>query len=170
MTKRLFNKRPGMIALSKAGSGLLGVGIAVVASGCHLMVNPYIDELAMQPLVTTPSAQQAQAASVAPVATHRDYEPVELTAKDGSVTHGPLYFEDPFEDRGSEDGRFAWSGEEYMYFIHGPACYLLKGGLFPISAVVTPPWVTMVSDGRVSQRTWRMDHDAQRWECEARRE
>ena len=169
MTRRLFNKRPGLTVFRRVGSGVLAGVIALIASGCHLMVNPYADELAMQPPVTTPSAEQAQAAPVAPTATHRDYEVVEATAKDGSVTHGPLYFEDPFEDRESEDARFAWSGEEYIYFIHGPACYLLKGGLFPISAVVTPPWVTMVSDGRVSQQTWRMEHDAQRWECEARK-
>jgi hypothetical protein len=138
------------------------MGIVAGAGGCHLMVNPYTDEIAMEPAVTTPSAEQAQAAQVAVTVTQRDYDLVEVRVEDGSVTHGPLYFEDPFEDRGSEDGRFAWGGEEYLYFLHGPGCFLFKGLVFPISAVVTPPWITMASDGRVSQRAWSMVHDARR--------
>lgn len=162
MTKRRFTPPRDRFNLLRAGRWVLVLGIAFGTGGCHLMVNPYTDEIAMAPPVTTPSAEQAQAAQVAVTVTQRDYDLAEVRAKDGSVTHGPLYFEDPVEDRGSEDGRFAWGGEEYTYFIHGPGCYLLKVVLFPVSTVVTPPWVTMVSDGHVSQRTWRMDHDSRR--------
>ena len=163
MTNSRFCALSARLAQCRIAALVLGVGVAAVAGGCQLAVNPYTDEIAMEAGATTPSAQQARAAEVTATIQQRDYALTEVTAQNASVTHGPLYFEDPFEDKGSDDGRFAWSGEEYLYFIHGPGCFLLRGALFPINAVVTPPWTVMVSDGRLSRRALGMEHDAVRW-------
>lgn len=118
----------------------------VAATGCQLMVNPFADEMACRPPVTTSSAAQARAAQVTPSVRHRDFATMKLAERDGAVTHGPLYFEDPFVSRGSEDGRFAWTFEELLYIFYGPARFGINGGFLPVSAVVSPPWTVMASE------------------------
>ena len=139
------------------------IGILACASGCQLLINPYVDELAGRPAVTTLSADGARTAEATPTVLQREYDQTAVCPQDGMVTHGPLYFEDPFESRGSNDGRFAWTGEEYLYFLYGPGRFLLNGAFFPVSAVVTPPWLVMASDGHPGRRAWGEDHDAERW-------
>jgi hypothetical protein len=81
---------------------------------------------------------------------------------DGTVTHGPLFFEDGFEDQGSEDGQFAWTGEDYLQMFYWRGRFLVNALCFPVSAVVTPPWVVMASDGEPSRRIAGLNHDAAR--------
>ena len=89
------------------------IGASVLfATGCQLMVNPFRDELAGRQEMTTASVEGARAAKTTPTVRQRDYAPFELHAENMGVTHGPLYFEDSSEDKGSEDGRFAWTGED----------------------------------------------------------
>ncbi|MFH1109258.1 MAG: hypothetical protein V1790_08700 [Planctomycetota bacterium] len=144
---------------------LLALCVAVfgaVVGGCQLMVNPFHDELAGPQQMTTPSVEGARAATAAPSLRQRGYAPVEIHAENGAVTHGPLYFEDPFEDKGSEDGQFAWTGEDYLQAAYWRGRFLVNTLLFPISAIVTPPWTVMESDGHLSRQALGMDHDAQR--------
>lgn len=136
---------------------------AAFAGGCQLMVNPFKDELAGQRVMTTASVEGARAATVTPTVRQRDYTPFELHAEPDGVTHGPLYFEDRFEDKGSEDGRFAWTGEDYWQLFYWRGRFLLNTVFFPVSAVVTPPWTVMESDGRLSRQELGYDHDAERW-------
>ena len=155
-----------MNRISRTGSVLAAPSLilmAICASGCQLLVNPFTDELANRPAVTTPSVQVAREARVERAVLHRTYKPIEVAVVDGAVTHGPLYFEDPFEDKGSQDGKCAWTGEDYLYLLYGPGRFSLNSVLFPVSAMVTPPWVVMASDGRLSQQALGMDHDAERW-------
>jgi hypothetical protein len=135
----------------------------VFTAGCSLLVNPFTDELAGQGPVTTPSADVVRAAPVETAITQRPYAEVQVNAHDGTVTHGPLYFEDPFEDTGSEDGRFAWTGTDYLHaWLLGPGRFAVNAVAFPISAVVDPPWVVMASDGQPSRSVAGMKHDAER--------
>lgn len=156
-----MNKRSRMMLRYAESAALVCVAFAV--GGCQLFVNPWNDELACRPAVTTPSVELARAAAANPHTAQRDVEPALLPSADGSVTHGPLYFEDPFEDKGSVDGRFAWTVEDYFAFVYDGGRFLLNGMAVPVSMIVTPPWTVMVSDGKVSrQLVWR-DHDATRW-------
>jgi len=142
---------------------VLGVVVlASLAGGCQLMVNPFHDELAGPQQMTTPSVEGARAAPTVPSLRQRGYAPVDIHAENGAVTHGPLYFEDPFEDKGSEDGQFAWTGEDYLQAAYWRGRFLVNVLLFPISAIVTPPWTMMESDGRLSRQALGMDHDARR--------
>ena len=142
--------------------GIMGAFV-LFATGCQLMVNPFRDELAGQQGTTTASVEGARAAMTTPTVRQRGYEPFELHAEDEGVTHGPLYFEDPFEDKGSVDGRFAWTGEDYLQMFYWRGRFLLNTVFFPVSAVVTPPWTVMESDGHLSRQALGYDHDAERW-------
>ena len=129
--------------------GIVGIAAAAaLASGCQLVKAPFTDELAGGPAVTTSSVEAARAMSVQPRLPHRPHAPVEVHLPGGTVTHGPLYFRDPFESTDCDDGRFAWSGEDYLYWLYGPSRFLLNTAFFPVSAAVTPPWRIMKSDAR----------------------
>jgi hypothetical protein len=90
----------------------------------------------------------------------RDWEPRTVSAESGAVTHWPLYFEDPFEDKGHgrSDYRLGW--EDYVAMPYGYARYTLNWLLFPASVIVTPPWTPMESDGILSRQALGYDHDA----------
>jgi hypothetical protein len=97
----------------------------------------------------------------------RDWPVTTVAAESGAVTHGPLYFEDPFEDKG--DGRTDETNPFDVYrlgwedLVAFPYCYARYWGnqlMVPFSAVVTPPWFALESDGRLSRQLLGYDHDA----------
>ena len=137
------------------------VGLAAVAvAGCQHTINPFVDDLPAVDEVTTSSVEGARAAPREPSAPRRDFEFVQLYAQDGTVDHWPLWWEDPFEDNGSEDGRFAWTLEDYYAICYGPGRFILNTMAFPISAYVTKPGTVMCSDGKLSRQRLGYDHDA----------
>lgn len=123
-------------------------GAAVPIGGCHNGESPFTDDLAGRPPVTTPSADATRAASAEPTFTQRPHAPTEVRAASGVVTHGPLYFEDPYDAPSDEDDVFEWSGADYAHMAYGPARFLVNTVLFPVSAAVTPPWLLVESDGQ----------------------
>ena len=133
--------------------------------GCQLLVNPWHDATALDSPVTTPSAEFARAAETKESECLRDFPAATISAADGVVTHGSLYFEDPADDFGSEDGAFAWTAEDFLQMAIGPARFLMNGALVPISVVDTPPWMVMSSDGEPSRRVVWQAHDAGRWDA-----
>ena len=138
-------------------------GVALLTIGCHLAVDPFTDDLEGEPAVTTPSVIAVRSVKGEPTRPQRSYARMSLTAKDGTVTHGPLYFEDAFEDASGEDDSFAWTGEDYLAWFGGGGRFLINTALFPLSAAVTPPWVVMTSDGQPGRRVLGLEaHDAVR--------
>jgi hypothetical protein len=145
------------------------LALACTIGGCgRPLVCPFHDEFVLHPAqATTASVEGARAVDRAAVIRQRDFGPMEHDADSGTVTHGPLYFEDPFEDNGSEDGQFAWTGEDYLWIFYWRARFLLNGIALPVSALVTPPWTVMASDGVLSRQALGYDHDAERWQGSA---
>lgn len=100
----------------------------------------------------------------------RNWPDSAVTAVNGAVTHWPLYFEDPFVDKGSGNGPFDECGtgrdeyrigwEDYVAMPYGYARHWANMLLLPVSAVVTPPWTVMESDGFLSRQALGYDHDA----------
>ncbi len=100
----------------------------------------------------------------------REWEAMNVAAVDGTVTHWPLYFEDPFEDKGSGNSPFdpfqsganeyklGW--EDFFAIPYTHARYTLNYLLLPFSAIATPPWTVMASDGFISRQALGYDHDA----------
>jgi len=132
-----------------------------ICTGCHLKVNPFTDELQGAPMATTPSADAVRAAQGDVRSMQRPFAQTLLRAKDGTVTHGPLFFEDAFEEREDTDSGFAWTGADYLGWIGGGGRFLTNIVFSPISAVVTPPWRVMASDGHPECRGLGSElHDA----------
>lgn len=145
-------------------------------AGCAHLNNPWADSsAAIDGDLTTPSTEGYSGPSEFAVSLRRTSEPCEVVYANGSVTHWPLWFEDPFEDKGNRD-RPPASGDEnepdnvfvvnwvdYLHMAYGPARLLpVNIALWPASAVVTPPGTLMESDGVLSKGLLGYDHDAQR--------
>lgn len=97
----------------------------------------------------------------------------------GVAVHGPLYFEDPFQDKGSDRkdsltgehprNKYRWGWEDFFAVAYSPARLVVNTLGFPVSVVVIPPWTQMESDGEISKQLFFRDHDAT-WRGEAQRE
>lgn len=145
-------------------------------TGCSVTPNVYVED---GPSVTmsrnSPSAEaiydQYQSASVRA----RGWEAMQVSAASTAVPHAPLYFEDPFEDKGAQainspDGpdnvdfgnpqKLDW--EDWFAVAYNYPRFTMNWLMLPVSAVVTHPWTDMESDGRLSRQALGYDHDAAR--------
>ena len=139
-------------------AAVVGWCVALIA-GCQHTINPFLDDLPVVDQVTTASVEGARTAPRKPSAPRRDFAAVSVEPQPGTVSHWPLWWQDPFEDKGSEDDRFAWTVEDYFAMCYGPARFLLNTMAFPISAYVTRPGTVMCSDGKLSRQLLGYDHD-----------
>jgi hypothetical protein len=131
------------------------------AAGCQLIENPFVDPMAGAAEVATASVEGVFAVEVAREQRERPFMRMELYVADGGVTHGPLYFEDLPDTADAFAEPFVWSGADYwVSFISGPRRFLANMLFFPVSAVDTPPWMVMVSDGRPSRTVLWAAYDA----------
>ena len=108
----------------------------------------------------SPTAADVYARFEPAVQLQRDWPRIEVAAESGAVTHWPLYFEDPFEDKGAGRAEYRLGWEDYLAMPYGYARFTLNWLLLPVSAVVTPPWTLMESDGVLSRQRLGYDHDA----------
>lgn len=132
--------------------GVCCVALVTAGMGCQLIADPFADEQASLPPVTTSSVDGIAAAGrTASPRVRRSYEKTYAGAVAAPVTYGPLYFADPFEAAADDDGQYAWTGKDYLLILHGPTQFLLNGVSWPAAAVVAPPWRVMSSD---SQARW----------------
>ncbi|RIK68079.1 MAG: hypothetical protein DCC65_04425 [Planctomycetota bacterium] len=163
-------------------SGSRRVGVALCAalgmalgSGCAQLNDPWKDSsAAIDADMTTPSTNAYESKPGTSANPRRTWESSNVTYANGVVTHWPLWWEDPFEDKGNRDkppadgnesapdNVFAWNWVDYLHMPYGPARYFLNTVGFPVSAVVTPPGTLMESDGKISKQFLGYDHDAQR--------
>lgn len=143
----------------------------LVFPGCAHIPNYYRED---GPATTT-TLDSPTAADV-----KRNYEPSDFrtrgtwstmtaSAESGAVTHGALYFEDPFEDKGAgrtdetdPNNVYRYGWEDYVAMPYSYARYTLNWLMLPVSMVVTPPWIAHESDGEISQQLVYFDHDAER--------
>ena len=89
----------------------------------------------------TPSAKIVRVAESSPRVSHRSYQPTEVRAIETSLSRSPLYFEDPFERTDGYMDASAATGVDYGYLAYGPVRFLVSVGLYPVSVVVSPPWI-----------------------------
>jgi len=98
--------------------------------------------------ISTPSVDKVREAKVELSAPQRPFQLTQVSAKDGTILHTPLYFEDPCEIPG-ERLSFVWTGDDYFHLLYGPARFLASTVLFPLSVVETHPWKMVESDGQL---------------------
>lgn len=139
---------------------VLACGAVVLVSGCQMMTNPYVDDYADGPSIETPSVAGVRAAQTTPAVVQRGFAAVTAEAVDGSVTHTPLLFEDGFADTWTDDGTFAWTGEDWIQWMTWRARFFVNMAAVPYSWVTTPPWTVMESDGYPSRCLFGEHYDA----------
>ena len=143
--------RTGMVLMAVWTLGIVG---------CRTMADPSADAVVRQSPTTTPSVEGAWAIETTRGDLRRPFEVMELPVGDGTVTHGPLYFEDPDEEADGDD-QFAWTAQDYLRLFNWRGRFLYNLALFPVSVVVTPPWMWMASDGYPSRKVFGTYHDAE---------
>jgi hypothetical protein len=147
--------------------GLFFAALAAAAfCGCAHVNNPFVDSgAAVEPEMTTASTAGYEAAPEQKrpaVQPQRTWPTSDVVRENGAVSHWPLWFEDPFEnkgngytpvaDRDAPDIVFAWNWVDYLAMPYSPGrmIFVNTPGL-PISAIVTPPGTLMESDGYISK-------------------
>ncbi len=146
---QMRNAEYGMQKLSRWPMAMTSVLIVValpLCAGC-LTPSPFRDSMSDYPLITTPSVETLRAMNVDTRTIEPVGEPKIVLTADGLVTHRPLYFEDPRETCGSEDGRFAWTSEDYVYMFTGPVRFMLNLFSTPAGMFCVRPWSVRESDG-----------------------
>lgn len=138
-----------------------------MTGGCRYAINPFVDETQPASTITTSTAEGVQQAAAEPSIRPRDWAPLTKHYPRSGVDHWPLWWEDPFEDQGSDNDRFAWTWEDWVAMPYGWSRLLLNTMAWPVSAAVTPPGAVMSSDGRLSRQALRRDHDARRGPTDA---
>ncbi len=133
-----------------------------LVTGCAQWSNPWRDDLPAAETATTASVQIARAVSAEGTRPDRGFVQMTIAPTSGAVTHGPLYWPDPYEDRGSDDGQFCWTGEDYWAAYYGIGCNMVNTVLVPLRIAVTNPGTVMVSDGFSERQSLGQYRDPQR--------
>ena len=154
----------GQVGWIVCGGALLGA-----IAGCAHVQNHFRED---GPSVTadwdSPTAMDVKARFQPAQPRHREWPRTTLVTQRGAVVHWPLYFEDPFVDKGA--GRtdatdphnvYRWDWEDYVAIPYGISRFTVNWLFLPVSAIVTPPCTVMESDGRLSKQLLGYDHDAE---------
>jgi hypothetical protein len=143
---------------------LIGAFLGLV--GCHGADGPFADPLADLESVSTASVDAAHALARQQEIRRREFETDVAVIVEPAVSHGPLYWEDPFEDPTAECQKcslaFAWGLEDYASVFYSPGRFLANSVLLPVSVLIYPPWVEMESDGAAAAGFLGERHDARR--------
>lgn len=162
--------RPGARAVFVA---MMPMQTVALLAGCAHVENYWREDGPAKTVVwESVSEQDIRAHAPASAQRERGWNEMTVASESGVVAHGPLWFEDPFVDKGSgrtplderNTGRneYALSWEDYVAMPYCLARHTLNWLGWPASAVVTPPWTEMESDGRLSAQALGYDHDAER--------
>jgi hypothetical protein len=143
---------------------------ALLLAGCAHLPNQFRETgPAVAAEWDTPTALDVRQRVAQAEPQQRAWAAMPVVLENGAVLHGPLYFEDPFEDRGhgrTEEShprnvhRLGW--EDAVAVPYSLSRFTLNWLLLPASLVVTPPWTPMISDSRLNRQALGYDHDAER--------
>ncbi|MGD8453089.1 MAG: hypothetical protein PVJ57_14820 [Phycisphaerae bacterium] len=161
--------RPSSKLARAAGWGGVLVLVLVLAGCAHVPNQFREDGPSVGVTLDSPTVQDVKSRVSPAEPTCRGWHVQTVSAESGAVTHWPLYFEDPFEDKGhgrtdqTHPGNVYHLGwEDYLAMPYGLARFTANWLMLPVSAVVTPPWTLMESDGKLSRQILGYDHDATR--------
>mgnify|MGYP006908268508 FL=1 len=130
--------------------------LAGLLVGCNQppAVNPWQDDSISRDARSTPTQDGILEAGHEPALRQRDIAP-STHQTHHEVPHYPLWWEDPFEDKGDQNDTFAWTWQDYVVMPYSVGRFALNGLAWPISAIVTSPGTPLISDGVPGR-----DHDA----------
>ena len=154
-------------AYERASNGVrtgLASLLLLALAGCASVPNQYVEDgPAVSMAWNSPTAAHVIEETEQQELHTRDFAAMQAQVEPYATTHWPLYFEDPFADKGSgREGlnkyRMGW--EDWVALPYGYSRFTLNWMFLPVSAVVTPPWTLMESDGKLSPQLLGYDHDA----------
>lgn len=159
----------------RVARGAAGPAVALVGllAGCSQIPNQFVDDSPSTYLEHNSATTNHILTTYDPAEPRqRGWEERTVTPVRGAVTHWPLYFEDPFVDKGHgrQPPSYHLGWEDVVAAPYGFARYTLNWMMLPVSMVVTPPWTLMESDGVLSRQALGYDHDATRADQDDRRE
>lgn len=137
----------------KTKGPVLAAFALLTACGCSQLVNPFQDDLPATSLVTTASAARVEQLAPEQEPRARSWESRLLHPQDPGVAHWPLWWSDFMEDSGGQDGRFAWTWEDYFALGYCPARFAVNTAAVPVSMIVDPPGSLRCSDGYPNPQT-----------------
>ncbi len=121
----------------------LSLAIALFSAGCS-----YNDWLACTPTETQNVPTVRSDPRIQPQVQPRPWEQRIVYYQNGSVEHGPLYFQDPYEYIGTNDGQIrTWGPDDLEAFFASPVTLVINGAFLPVKLVDTPPWESVWSHG-----------------------
>jgi len=152
------------VRVSRWAAGFGAAGALLALTGCAHIPNQFredgpaaVDEL------ESPSSIDLYARFKPNAQRTREWQQICTKQENGAVTHWPLYFEDPFVDKGTDrTGRDCYhlGWEDAVAAPYCFARFTLNWIAVPVSLVVQPPWLVMESDGVLSKQLLGYDHDA----------
>ena len=151
-------------------TGLMLLG-GLGLTGCGAMHNPFRETgPAAHEDWDSPTGMDIQTRMQPAEIRSRGWASAEFVGERGATIHGPLYFEDPFVDKGAgrqdkgvgphAHNKYYVGWEDFVALPYSPARWALNTLAFPVSLIVTPPWTPMESDGEISKQILGRDHDA----------
>lgn len=183
---RHFSKLSWQLS-ERGGSGLIpamnrkrSTGLACVSTmaavlslltliGCGNIHNLFVEDgPSFDEELDSPTSADVRSRMVMGTAQNRGWSRMTTAPASGAVRHGPLYFEDPFEDKGFGRTRethpravhvIGW--EDAIATPYSFARFTANWLLWPASLIVTPPVTLYDSDGEVSPQLLGYDHDAE---------
>lgn len=150
--------------MTAGATWIAAVGTVWAAGGCQLHhLRPTVEETEDLSRVTQgPTARMlapGESEFDRPCTTPRPWDRHVVYFANGTVSHLPGYFEDPFEDKGSENGRTEVTWEDWLSWPYSQGRWLINSWfVLPLSMPLEHPWTTKYSDGRAGTHRWR-EHD-----------
>lgn len=142
--------RSGRSVSSICATTILACFVVVFAGCQNVYENMYVDAQSPRGPVETASSAKLKTLTGQAAPRSRGHEAMTSPAADTRVCHGPLYFEDPFESKGSLDGKFAWTLEDHFATVYCGGRWLANTIFLPVSVTVHPIWSTACTDGAVA--------------------
>lgn len=129
-----------------------GATLTTLIAACNQppAVNPWVDDSIPRDQWTTPSRDLVLASNQKALVRETQFPDMTAPHVTPGVPHYPLWWEDPFDDQGDNNDTFAITWQDYVAMPYVYGRFLLNTMAWPVSAVVTPPGTTLVSDGQVN--------------------
>jgi len=148
-----------LASLSLGVAGCAGQAGRAAAAGRPVVV--FCEPITDAQLATS-SARFVRKAETRPATRARGWSEMACFYTRPGVRHGPLWWEDPFEDKDkiSGAGYTGLTWEDWFAMVYSDGRWMLNTMLAPVSMGVTPIWTPMCSDGKLSKQLLGYDHDA----------
>ncbi len=151
----------GLVLVAGCASREKKAAYAPAAPGCPKPLVTFAPAVSPE-MLDTPSTTFVNQSNVQPAMAERGWPPMMGYYAAPVVQHGPLYFEDEFENVGtvSDACPRGWTWADFLSIPYCDARWMLNTIASPVSMVVYPPWQPTCSDGEPGKTPLGLTLDA----------